>query len=185
MASGLEAAKTLLLSFENKDFSTSTLKKYDQNIKNSLVKKELYPYRNFRQSFHKGLWRGLISSVILTLTRGRWPRDIQGKIPQDAQVKRTLKEASSQHQGLSKADAVYLSGNRTRDKVASHLVVKDKLPDSVKEFYSHMCPAGVYEKGKDGWKVQAPNCIDCKATDILGPRWTIRERESGPNYKLM
>ncbi|MFS8637970.1 MAG: 4Fe-4S dicluster domain-containing protein [Gemmatimonadota bacterium] len=33
--------------------------------------------------------------------------------------------------------------------------------------------------------VNAPNCIDCKATDILGPRWTPREGGSGPRYRRM
>ena len=30
-----------------------------------------------------------------------------------------------------------------------------------------------------------PNCIDCKATDVLGPRWTPREGGSGPHYRRM
>jgi len=36
-----------------------------------------------------------------------------------------------------------------------------------------------------GLRVNAPNCIDCKATDVLGPRWTPREGGSGPKYKRM
>ena len=35
--------------------------------------------------------------------------------------------------------------------------------------------AGVYERDGDRLVVNAPNCIDCKATDVLGPRWTPRE----------
>src|SRR6266850_2384506 len=31
----------------------------------------------------------------------------------------------------------------------------------------------------------APNCVDCKATDVLGPRWTAREGGSGPKFKRM
>ena len=33
--------------------------------------------------------------------------------------------------------------------------------------------------------VNAPNCVDCKATDVIGPRWQPREGGSGPNYRLM
>ena len=33
--------------------------------------------------------------------------------------------------------------------------------------------------------VNAPNCVDCKATDVLGPRWAPREGGSGPAYKRM
>ena len=55
----------------------------------------------------------------------------------------------------------------------------------VDEVYRHMCPAGVYETVDGRLVVNAPNCIDCKATDVLGPRWTPRERGSGPRYKRM
>jgi electron-transferring-flavoprotein dehydrogenase len=48
-----------------------------------------------------------------------------------------------------------------------------------------MCPAAVYERDGDRLVVNAPNCIDCKATDILGPRWTAREGGGGPSYKRM
>ncbi len=43
----------------------------------------------------------------------------------------------------------------------------------------------VYEWVDGELKVNAPNCVDCKATDVLGPRWTPREGGSGPKYKRM
>jgi electron-transferring-flavoprotein dehydrogenase len=55
----------------------------------------------------------------------------------------------------------------------------------VAEFYARMCPAGVYELAQGALHVNAPNCVDCKATDVLGPRWTPREGGSGPKYKRM
>jgi electron-transferring-flavoprotein dehydrogenase len=63
-------------------------------------------------------------------------------------------------------------------------VGKDIGPE-VAEFYSHVCPAGVYERSGDELRVNAPNCVDCKATDVLGPRWTPREGGSGPKYRGM
>ena len=51
--------------------------------------------------------------------------------------------------------------------------------------YVHLCPAGVYEWDGESLAVNAPNCIDCKATDVLGPRWTPREGGSGPSYRQM
>jgi ferredoxin-like protein FixX len=48
-----------------------------------------------------------------------------------------------------------------------------------------MCPAAVYERQGQGLGVNPPNCIDCKATDVLGPRWTPREGGSGPRYRRM
>jgi ferredoxin-like protein FixX len=43
----------------------------------------------------------------------------------------------------------------------------------------------VYERQGDRLVVNAPNCVDCKATDVLGPRWMPREGGSGPAYKRM
>ncbi len=92
--------------------------------------------------------------------------------------------AAAEH-AINKVDAVFRSGNATRDDIPSHLIVGDDVPGAVAELYAHMCPAGVYERKGDGLVVNAPNCIDCKATDVLGPRWTPREGGSGPSYKRM
>jgi len=80
---------------------------------------------------------------------------------------------------------VFLSGNATRDDIPSHLIAEGDVPLEVQQMYQHMCPAGVYEAGEDGLVTNAPNCVDCKATDVLGPRWTPREGGSGPAYKRM
>ena len=86
---------------------------------------------------------------------------------------------------FSKVDAVFKSGNQTRDDIPSHLVVGQDITGEVAEFYQHVCPAGVYERAGDRLVVNAPNCIDCKATDVVGPRWTPREGGSGPRYRSM
>ena len=76
-------------------------------------------------------------------------------------------------------DAVYKSGNQTRDDIPSHLIVGEDVSPEVAEMYVHMCPAGVYERDGNTLVVNAPNCVDCKATDVIGPRWTPREGGSG------
>ena len=86
---------------------------------------------------------------------------------------------------FSKLDAVFKSGNATRDTIPSHLLVGPDVSGEVAEFYAHVCPAGVYERVGDELRVNPPNCIDCKATDVLGPRWTPREGGSGPKYRSM
>jgi ferredoxin-like protein FixX len=43
----------------------------------------------------------------------------------------------------------------------------------------------VYERQGDALRVNPPNCVDCKATDVLGPRWLPREGGSGPRYRRM
>ena len=185
MASGYYSAETIIQAFEKGDFSAHCLKEYDKKIKTSFISKDLYIYRNLRQSFHKGLFSGLLKAGLITATRGLLPRDFKtGELKSDNQVKKRMTNTSIKYEGHNKADAVYFSGNQTRDKIPSHLIMKKNIPKEVGLFYEKMCPAGVYEQ-KDQLIVNAPNCIDCKATDILGPRWTPRERGSGPNYKLM
>ena len=86
---------------------------------------------------------------------------------------------------FAKLDAVFKAGNATRDDIPSHLIVGRDVPAEVAELYRHMCPAGVYERQADRLVVNPPNCVDCKATDVLGPRWTPREGGSGPHYRRM
>jgi len=86
---------------------------------------------------------------------------------------------------FSKVDAVFKAGNQTRDDIPGHLVVGTDVTGDVADFYAHVCPAGVYERQGDRLVVNAPNCVDCKATDVVGPRWTPREGGSGPAYKRM
>ena len=237
MASGYYSAETLISAFEKEDFSHESLKIYDQKIKESFIGKDLYKYRNLRQSFHKGLFLGLIKAGLITLTQGRYPFDFKkSQLKEDSEVPRffnsnrsskltssfnkeslpqtNLNQEKSNIQNsanpnkslvqnnppnpnnhshkntkqievLSKEDAVYLSGNKTRDKIPSHLIKSKSLPKELGSFYEKMCPAAVYEQKEQDLIVNSPNCIDCKATDILGPRWTPRERGSGPNYKIM
>ncbi len=80
---------------------------------------------------------------------------------------------------------MFKSGNATRDTVPSHLVVGNDVPPEIAKLYTHLCPDAVYEEEDGQLRVNAPNCVDCKATDVLGPRWTPREGGSGPAYKRM
>jgi electron-transferring-flavoprotein dehydrogenase len=86
---------------------------------------------------------------------------------------------------VSKVDAVFKAGNATRDDIPSHLIVGEDVSADTAEFYARLCPAGVYEVREGKLVVNAPNCVDCKATDVVGPRWTPREGGAGPAYKRM
>ena len=127
MASGYYSAEVIMSAFDKKDFSRFVLKDYDQKIKNSFISKDLYIYRNLRQSFHKGLFLGLIKAGLITVTRGHLPFDFKNsQLKEDAQVERKSDFSSASHDGTSKGDAVYLSGNKTRDKIPSHLLKKKR-----------------------------------------------------------
>lgn len=56
---------------------------------------------------------------------------------------------------------------------------------TVARFSAHVCPAGVYEEVDGVLRVNAPNCVDSKATDGLGPRWTPREGGAGRSATRM
>ena len=142
-----------------------------------------------RLAFKGGFFSGGVKAGLMTLTKGAFPG---GKIAieEDAADEKHLgpekeKFVPDGKLTFSKVDAVYKSGNQTRDDIPSHLIVGEDVSPEVAEMYVHLCPAGVYERDGDKLVVNAPNCVDCKATDVLGPRWTPREGGSGPAYRQM
>jgi ferredoxin-like protein FixX len=141
-----------------------------------------------RLAFKSGFVSGGVKAGLMTVTGGRFPGS---RIPveEDAAEPKVLNGTApgpvKGELSISKVDAVYKSGNQTRDDIPSHLLVGEDVPAEVAEMYVHVCPAGVYERDGDALVVNAPNCVDCKATDVLGPRWTPREGGSGPRYRQM
>jgi len=190
MQSGMLAARAIYAGLKAGDASAARLAEYDRSVNASFIIQDLYRTRNMRLAFKDGFYVGGVKAALMTLTGGRFPG---GKIAMepDAEVDRTVTPGVSpgitpdSRLTLSKVDAVFKSGNATRDTIPIHLVVGKDVPAAVAEFYARMCPAGVYELAQGALRVNAPNCVDCKATDVLGPRWTPREGGSGPRYKRM
>jgi electron-transferring-flavoprotein dehydrogenase len=186
MLSGIYAARAIFKALKAGDVSAKGLKSYDDQLRAGVVLKDLKKVRNMRHAFKDGFYLGGIKAGLMTVTGGSFPGG-PGHAVEDAEEWKefTRIEVPQAKVGLSKVDAVYLSGNKTRDDIPSHLVVGQDVTPELAEFYSHLCPAGVYERVGDALHVNAPNCVDCKATDVLGPRWRPREGGSGPNYNLM
>ncbi len=188
MHSGILAARAAFDAFKRDDLTRTGLASYDAAVNRSYIMDDLRRTRNMRLAFKDGLYIGGMKAGLMTLTAGAFPG---GRIamPQDAEASREVEPATpfvpDNTLTVSKVDAVFKSGNATRDTVPSHLIVGKDIPGDVADFYSHLCPAGVYERVGDVLQVNAPNCVDCKATDVLGPRWTPREGGSGPKYRLM
>src|SRR5216110_160083 len=197
MQSGMFAARVIFAALVAGDTSAARLAEYDRLVDGSFIMKDLYRTRNMRLAFKDGFYKGGAKAALMSLTGGRFPgRKVT--VERDADVERRLTPASrpglSTPDGrltFSKVDAVFKSGNATRDTIPTHLVIGPDVPAAVAEFYSHLCPAGVYEVAVGAphaapvLRVNPPNCVDCKATDVLGPRWTPREGGSGPKYKRM
>ena len=188
MFSGIYAARAAFQALETGETDRAALAAYDDMVRSSSIARDLYRTRNMRSAFKSGFYRGGMRSALSIVSGGRWPRK-RIEVEEDAAEPKTVTAAEvfvpDGQRALSKVDAVFLSGNATRDDIPSHLITEGDVPLEVQQMYQHMCPAGVYESGEDGLVVNAPNCVDCKATDVLGPRWTPREGGSGPAYKRM
>ena len=188
MQSGMYAARAAFAALKADDVSRQSLAAYDRMVDGSYIVADMRATRNMRLAFKDGLYVGGVKAGLMTLTGGRFPG---GRIAmaEDARTPRTPSPAARFTPDgaltFSKVDAVFKSGNATRDTIPSHLIVGQDVTAEVAEFYSHMCPAGVYERVGNELRVNPPNCVDCKATDVLGPRWTPREGGSGPKYRAM
>ncbi len=188
MQSGIYAARAAHAALRSDDTSRAALAAYDRMVGESYIVSDMHRTRNMRLAFKDGLWIGGAKAGLMTVTGGRFPG---GRIAmhQDAEAPREMDGAEPFTPDgaltFGKLDAVFKSGNATRDTIPSHLLVGPDISPEVATFYTHVCPAGVYEREGDELRVNASNCIDCKATDVLGPRWTPREGGSGPRYRLM
>ena len=167
------------------------LSMYDAALSDSQILADLRRTRNLRPAFTRGFWRGVAVSALATLTGGARPRG-QIAVRDDAEEWRapvTLPgaagEAGEAAPVFSKLDGVFLSGNNTRDDHPPHLVVPEGVPPEAAALWERMCPAGVYESREDGLVVNRSNCVDCRAADVLGPRWTPREGGAGPRWRRM
>ena len=188
MQSGIFAARAAFDALSAGGADAAALAPYDRLVDASFIRHDLYRTRNMRLAFKDGLYLGGLKAGLMTVSGGRFPG---GRVvmPEDAAAPRgtgaTRAFTPDGTLTFSKVDAVFKSGNATRDSIPSHLVVGRDVSGALADFYAHMCPAGVYERVGDDLRVNAPNCVDCKATDVLGPRWTPREGGSGPKYRVM
>lgn len=188
MHSGIAAAAAIFRALVAKDVSPDALASYDAEMDASDTMKVLRRRRNLRLAFKSGFWFGGFKAALMTATRGAFPGWRIGTEEDAAEAKDVLAPEPFTPDGkltFSKVDGVFRSGNKTRDDVPSHLIVGKDVPGDVADLYASLCPAGVYERSGDKLVVNAPNCVDCKATDVLGPRWSPREGGSGPKYQRM
>jgi electron-transferring-flavoprotein dehydrogenase len=166
MQSGIYAARAIYDALKKGDTSAPYLAPYDELVNDSFIMDDLYRTRNMRSAFTKGFFSGGARAGIMAYTGGKLfgkkismardadvPRDVGGGEPFTPDGKLTF----------SKVDAVFKSGNATRDTVPTHLIVGEDVSPEMASLYEHLCPAGVYE-------------VD---------NGTLREGGSGPAYKRM
>ena len=188
MQSGMEAARAIFRALKADDTSAAGLSSYTEVMDKSYVMEDLRRTRNVRLAFKKGFLGGAVRAGLMTLTGGRFPGrriEVQEDAAEPKELGVDLGPSLDGGLAFSKVDAVFKSGNQTRDDIPPHLIVGGDVTAELAELYVHLCPAGVYEREGSRLVVNAPNCVDCKATDVLGPRWTPREGGSGPRYRRM
>ena len=171
------------------------LDSYDAALRSSKHWKELYEVRNMRQAFDKGFFVGGALASMMTVTKGRAPN---GRFPTHpnsaAPLKRTGRAARYPAPDgkylFDKLSSVFASGNRTRDDQPNHLKVRTTVRRPVAEAGKWMCPAHVYEVGRDvgdgmvAVEITPSNCVQCGAISAKGGRPTPPEGGSGPEYTV-
>jgi electron-transferring-flavoprotein dehydrogenase len=188
MKSGILAARSIYAALKKNDTSAASLASYDSAIRKSYIRDDLYRTRNMRLVFKSGFYVGGVKAALMTVSRGAL---FGSRIPieEDArEPKTTTPPKEPKPDGkltFTKLDGVFRSGNNTRDDAPSHLLVRENLPLEVQRLYVDTCPAGVYEQQDGKLVVSSSNCVDCKAADVLGPRWRPREGGAGTKYKRM
>ena len=191
MKSGMLAARAIYDALKKDDTSGAVLGSYDAALGSSFIHDDLRRTRNMRLAFKSGFYAGGLKAALMTVTRGasfgsRIPIEEDAREPKIAAPPNPTDAVKPDRRlTFTKLDGVFRSGNNTRDDAPPHLDLRPDLPPEVQRLYVDLCPAGVYEKQNGKLVVNASNCVDCKAADVLGPRWRPREGGAGTKYKRM
>ena len=167
--------------------------------------RELHKVRNIKPGFKRGFWWGFANGALETLTAGHTPWTLINRVDDAAQMKRLDAYASPDRHWVTRTlpprdrlSSVFFAGNTHEEAQPAHLKVADTsicATRCVQEFGNpceRFCPANVYEMvdnpaGGRMLRINAANCVHCKACDIKDPygiiTWTTPEGGSGPNYQ--
>jgi len=208
MYSGMAAAQTAFEALQKDDFSKKTLKLYAKLVKKSPIYKDMYPVRNFRAGFGKGMIMGMFhfGTQIVTCGAGLFGKlkahSDSSETKPLSEVRKPLykdKTANFVPQYDKVTDVFYAGVNHDEEQVP-HLQVNNlksyneiNIPnfDAPCQYY---CPAEVYElhtdkNGHRELRIHAENCLHCKTCDIKEPAdgitWNVPNGGNGPDYKNM
>lgn len=207
--SGMLAAETIYEALVTSDTSEKTLSAFPNKIESSWIKEELWEVRNFHQGFRHGLWAGLVNAGLQLVSGGRGLSDPLRVGPGNQEYENLQRDLivvdqSDRFKGngvltFDRLTDVYYSSTRHEEDQPCHLHISDWNICSdrcVREYGNpcqYYCPAAVYEMATDKsgihLKINAANCVHCKACDIADPygniTWVPPEGGGGPNYEGM
>lgn len=211
--SGMLAAQTTADALIANDTSEAKLQQYETLLKDSFIHKEMYPVRNFRQGFAKGMFTGgfHFGSQLITGGAGFFGRL---KSRSDYQTTQKLSEFKGKlfkerFKGKLEFDNV-LTFDKDTDIFHSGVfhdeqqVVHARI-DDMEKFYAvnieqygapcqFYCSSGVYElhitkEGKKELRLHPENCMHCKTCDIKAPgqaiTWEVPNGGNGPDFQYM
>ena len=198
MKSGMLAAEHIVGQKADKSKASEG---FDARLRASDIMAELKKVRNIRPGFHKGLWRGVITAGIETVTVGKLPRTLSNHADYQQYRKRNGHRFDYDFvdRDLPPRDrlaSVYFASTEHDEDQPVHLKIIEpdvcftKCEAEYGNPCTRFCPANVYEKveDEDGKRIQinAANCVHCKTCDIADPyqviEWVTPEGGSGPNY---
>jgi len=211
--SGMLAAEAIAKALESNDTSEKSLQYYETLVNNSLIYKELYPVRNFRQAMAKGMFAGGFHFGTQLITGGA---GLAGRLKTHADNETTKKVSEYKKQTFQEkfksklefdkaltfdkvTDVYYSRANHDEQQVV-HIHVNDPAnfeKTNINEYgltCQYVCPAEVYElhtdkTGHQELRLHAENCVHCKTCDIKSPNggitWNVPNGGNGPDYENM
>mmetsp|Transcript_31579 Transcript_31579/g.89679 ORF Transcript_31579/g.89679 Transcript_31579/m.89679 type:complete len:609 (-) Transcript_31579:100-1926(-) len=212
MKTGMLAAEAVMRALETSPEGPLDLSTYYETIKTSWVWDELFWVRNIRPGFHWGLVPGLINAALETYVMKPWllspwtlrhrcaDHEATGPAKQHAPIEYPKPDGEIT---FDLTTSVFRSGTNHDHDQPVHLGLRNPgVPRVVNlPIYdgpeARFCPAGVYEyvdgegdqQGQKVLRINAQNCLHCKACDIKDPtqniHWTVPEGGGGPAYGTM
>jgi electron-transferring-flavoprotein dehydrogenase len=178
---------------------------FDARFRASAGGKELRKVRNIKPGFKKGFWWGIVNGAIEQYTGGMLPRTLPVKQDDGGALEKLDEYTSPDRHWVTRTlpprdrvSSVFFAGNTHDEHQPAHLKVADtsicatRCASEYGNPCERFCPAAVYEMVDDGnggktLRINAANCVHCKACDIKDPygiiTWTTPEGGSGPNYQ--
>jgi electron-transferring-flavoprotein dehydrogenase len=211
--SGILAAETAANALESNDTSEKSLQQYEKLLNASIIHKELYPVRNFRQAFARGEIIGALHFATQLISGGA---GFFGRLKShpDYQTTQKLNEFKKKpfkdrFKGklefdkvltFDKATDVYYSGVYHDEQQLVHLRINDEENFKTVNIEQYgapeqfFCSSEVYElhtskTGEKELRIHAENCMHCKTCDIKSPgkgiTWLIPNGGNGPDFQNM
>ena len=211
--SGMLAAKTIAKALSENDTSEKSLRNYETQVNDSVIKKELFVTRNFRQAFSRGLISGGMQFGTQLITGGA---GFFGRLKSQADYQTTQKLKDFKKKPFKerfagklefdkvltfdKATNVFYSGVQHDEDQVVHLHINDPEKfarinidqyGAPEQFY---CSSEVYElhvdkAGRKELRIHAENCMHCKTCDIKSPgegiTWVVPNGGNGPDFQYM